>query len=33
MSELLVDAWNDTSKMEDVCRQIAEDMNATLATE
>lgn len=33
MSELLVDAWNDTSKMEDVCRQVAQTMNATLATE
>lgn len=33
MGELLVGAWNDTSTMESVCRQIAEEMNATLATE
>lgn len=33
MSELLVAAWNDTSKMEDVCRQIAGEMNNLLAQE
>lgn len=33
MGELLVGAWNDPSTMEAVCRQIAEEMNATLASE
>lgn len=33
MGELLIGAWNDTSTMEAVCRQIAADMNAQLAQE
>lgn len=33
MGELLVGAWNDTGTMEDVCRQIAGEMNALLAQE
>ncbi len=33
MGELLVGAWNDTSTMEDVCRQIASEMNDLLAQE
>ncbi len=33
MGELLVGAWNDTSKMEDICRQIANEMNTLLAQE
>lgn len=33
MGELLVTAWNDTSKMEDICRQIASEMNSLLAQE
>ena len=33
MGELLVTAWNDTSKMEEICRQIASEMNTLLAQE
>ena len=33
MGELLVTAWNDTSKMEEICRQIAGEMNTLLAQE
>ena len=33
MGELLVTAWNDTGKMEDICRQIASEMNTLLAQE
>ena len=33
MGELLVTAWNDTTQMESVCRQIADEMNALLAQE
>ena len=33
MGELLVTAWNDTSKMEEICCQIANEMNSLLAQE
>ena len=33
MGQDLVGAWNNTSTMEDVCKKIANDMNAQLAQE
>ena len=33
IGELLVTAWNDTSKMEEICCQIANEMNSLLAQE
>lgn len=32
-NELLVTAWNDTSRMEEMCLQIADEMNTLLAQE